>query len=129
MIGVDTNVLVRFLVRDDEKQADHARQLFSQGSVFIPKTVMLETEWVLRFTYGLSREIVADALEKVTRMQGITVEDTGAVGQAISWHGSGLNFADALHLASSGDVDEFKTFDRDLQRKAADAGSIPVSEP
>ncbi|MCP5410517.1 MAG: PIN domain-containing protein, partial [Chromatiaceae bacterium] len=51
MIGVDTNVLVRLLTRDDEAQFRKALKLFQQEEIFIPKTVFLETEWVLRYAY------------------------------------------------------------------------------
>ena len=63
MRAVDTNVLVRFLTRDDQQQAARARKVMEQG-VFIPKTVLLETEWVLRYTYEFDRTAVAEALEK-----------------------------------------------------------------
>jgi len=57
MIAVDTNVLVRFLVRDDRKQAARAAALLRSSSVWISKNVLLETEWVLRSLYGFSPEV------------------------------------------------------------------------
>ena len=52
MIAVDTNVLVRLLTGDDLKQAAAARSLFAAGPIWIAKTVLLETAWVLRSLYG-----------------------------------------------------------------------------
>jgi len=52
MIAVDTNVLVRFLVRDDAKQAARAAALIQANEIWVCKTVLLETEWVLRSLYG-----------------------------------------------------------------------------
>jgi predicted nucleic-acid-binding protein len=49
--AVDTNVIVRLLTRDDEAQFQKARKIFSSHDVFIPNTVLMETEWVLRFAY------------------------------------------------------------------------------
>ncbi len=54
MRAVDTNVLVRFFVADDPGQFRRARKVMEAGAVFIPKTVLLETEWVLRHAYGFT---------------------------------------------------------------------------
>lgn len=129
MTSVDTNVVVRFLVRDDERQAQRARRLFAAGSVFVPKTVLLETEWVLRFSYELPRAVVADGLERICRMAGVTVEDISSVSQAIAWHRQGMDFADALHIASGRAVTAFCSFDRDLQKRAKALGSVEVVTP
>lgn len=51
MTALDTNVVVRFLVNDDDQQAQRARALIAAGNVHIPPTVLLETEWVLRSAY------------------------------------------------------------------------------
>lgn len=51
MIAFDTCILVRFLADDDKEQADSAEVLLADNTVFLPKTVLLETEWVLRSRY------------------------------------------------------------------------------
>jgi predicted nucleic acid-binding protein len=56
MIAVDINVLVRFLVRDDAMQATRAAALTRADEIWVSKTVLLETEWVLRSLYGFSPE-------------------------------------------------------------------------
>ena len=56
MIAVDSNVLVRFLVLDDAKQAARAAALIRANEIWVSKTVLLETEWVLRSLYGFSPE-------------------------------------------------------------------------
>ena len=126
MIAVDTNVLVRFLVKDDEKQAQRARQVLEQEAVFLPKTVLLETERVLRYTYGFDRVAVAEALGKFCGLPQVVVEDTSTVRQALTWHQAGFDFADALHLAASRQVETFYSFDQALVRKAKRAQIIPV---
>lgn len=69
MIALDTNVLVRYLVRDDEAQAATARSLMSSLTAdqpgFVCREVILELVWVLERAYGLSREDIADALEQL----------------------------------------------------------------
>lgn len=118
MIAVDTNVLIRFLVKDDEKQAQRARRLVEEEHIFVPKTVLLETEWVLRYTYEFGREAVAEALGKVCGLPEVTIEDTPAVRQALAWHQEGFDFADALHLATSRQAERFYSFDQELVRRA-----------
>ncbi len=63
MIAVDTNVLVRLIVRDDDVQARRAPALFEQNEIYVCKTVLLETEWVLRFSYKLDGATILDALK------------------------------------------------------------------
>ena len=55
MLAVDTNVLVRFLARDDTGQTARADHLLRVNRIWIPKTVLLETEWVLRNSYAFDR--------------------------------------------------------------------------
>ena len=118
MIAVDTNVLVRFLVRDDAKQAARAAALIQANEIWVCKTVLLETEWVLRSLYGFSPENLAGALRSLAGLPRVFLEDEVAVARALDWYKEGLDFADALHLASAGSAKEFATFDRKLARQA-----------
>lgn len=54
MIAIDTNIVVRFLTQDDPAQFKQAARLFRETELFIAESVLLETEWVLRFAYGFS---------------------------------------------------------------------------
>jgi predicted nucleic-acid-binding protein len=121
MIAIDTNVLVRLLANDDPVQSPKAAQLFASEDVFVPKTVLLETEWVLRFSYGLPRAAIAAAFGKLLSAASVTVEDAEAVQAAAAAMTAGMDFADALHLSSSTKADTFLTFDRKLARSAARA--------
>ena len=129
MRAIDTNVLVRFLVKDDVGQALKARKIMESGPIWIPKTVLLETEWVLRYTYEFERAAVNQALEKVCGLSQVTVENTSSVTQALALHADGFDFADALHLASSQNAQSFFSFDRSLRQKAKQAHTIPVEQP
>ncbi|RMG85916.1 MAG: type II toxin-antitoxin system VapC family toxin [Candidatus Dadabacteria bacterium] len=123
MIAVDTNVLVRYVTNDDPVQAARAFELLKHArDVFVPKTVVLETEWVLRAVYGLPRENVRNALLHVLGLPNVVVEDAERVAEAIDLYDGGMDLADALHLSSSSDADEFFTFDRRFERLARGLG-------
>ena len=125
MRAVDTNVLVRLLVDDDAAQADVARQAMALEPVFVPKTVVLELTWVLRSAYGMAPAAIAAGVEGLLSAEGISVEDATAVRRAVAWFREGLDFADALHLASSGHVDSLVTFDVAMRRRASAIGTDP----
>jgi predicted nucleic-acid-binding protein len=123
--AVDTNVVVRLIVNDDPAQAAAAHRAMSAQPVFMPKTVVVELEWVLRSVYQRSPETIAAAIESLLATTDITIEDPAAVGRAVAWFKRGLDFADALHLASSAHADGFLTFDIDLRRRASMVGAKP----
>ena len=116
--AVDTTVLVRLLTADDEAQTRRAAALFKKEDIFIPKTVLLETEWVLRRLYGLKRDTVLNALRKVSGLSNVSIENPLQVTRALQWCENGMDFADALHLASCHAVEKFATFDVQLKKSA-----------
>jgi len=128
MTGADTNVIVRFLTRDDEDQFNKALALIKREPVFIPDTVWLETEWVLRYAYGFDRSAVSKAFRDLLGLPQIRVSDQNRILLAIEWHGAGLDFADALHLAGSQEADAFATFDQAFVRGAPALGRCRVVE-
>jgi predicted nucleic-acid-binding protein len=128
MIAVDTNVLVRVLTRDDPAQAEIAAALLRSDAAWIPKTVLLETEWVLRYTYNLDRTTILEAFLKLLGVRRMEIEDRTAVFQALSWYRQGLDLADALHLASSGSAERFATFDRKLSLSSRQCRGAPPVE-
>ena len=118
MHAVDTNVLVRLLTGDDVAQAKRAATVFKTETTFIPKTVLLETEWVLRRLYRLKREAVVSAFRKLSGLANVEIEQPLVVTQALQWCEEGMDFADALHLASSHKSEKFATFDAQLKKTA-----------
>jgi predicted nucleic-acid-binding protein len=118
MIAVDTNIVVRFLVRDDETQATLAASLIHTNEIWVAKTVLLETEWVLRRLYGFTPENVDGGFRTLAGMSTVFLEDEAAVAKALDWFAQGLDFADALHLASAGSAKRFATFDQKLVKRA-----------
>lgn len=118
MLAADTNVVVRYLTRDDAAQTARADRLFHTQAILLLKTVLLETEWVLRYRYGFERQAIVVALRALAGLPNVCLEDTPVVGQALEWFAAGMDFADALHLASAGGADGFATFDRALAAQA-----------
>lgn len=131
MIAVDTNVVVRFLVTgDDPPQSARAAAAFQTDKVFLARTVVLETAWVLRRTFGFDRVQIADALRLLSGLPNVEVEDAAGLVCVLDWMRAGLDLADALHLAATPGGAEFVSFDRNLARRAAAIpGTPPVREP
>lgn len=119
MRAVDTNILARFYLRDDAAQWRIAASVLSTGDVFVPKTVILELEWVLRYVADQPEDKVIECLAHLIALPGITVEDRDEIDAALSHCRKGIDFADALHLAASGACNELLTFDdRGYARRA-----------
>lgn len=120
MIAVDTNVVVRFLVRDDEKQAAAAYGRLKQAEkdgepLFVPLVVVLETIWVLESAYGRSRVEVLDALEDMRRMPVFEFEKDDVVERILSeGRDCRADLADLLiaHSAQSSGCTAGITFDK-----------------
>ena len=125
MTGLDTNVVIRVLTRDDPIQAAQAAEVLRSGPVGVTKTVLVESEWVLRSAYGFERGAVNDGLRRFVGLENLEVEDRPAVVRALAWHAAGMDFADAVHLASSGDATSFTTFDEALGKAAEDVAATP----
>lgn len=118
MIAIDTNIIVRLLTRDDECQYEKAYRLFNKQHVFIGDTVILETEWVLRFAYEYTPTQIAKAFNGLFGLTNVHINQPLLIAQAIDWHLQGMDFADALHLASSQQLKKFYTFDKKFQASA-----------
>jgi len=111
-VALDTNLLVRLLVNDDPLQAQQAAALIDASSAcFVPITVALELEWVLRGAYKLPRDAVIAGLLAICHLH---LEQEDLVRRALDWHRQGLDFADALHLARSEGCGALISFDRQL---------------
>ena len=129
MLVVDTNVVVRYLTNDDTAQAARARRLLAQNDVFVPLTVLLETEWVLRGVFGFAAADVANALRSFAGLPRVSIESPNVAATALEWAQHGLDFADALHLAAAQGHDGFVSFDKALARAARRLGAPSVREP
>ncbi|WP_426993961.1 type II toxin-antitoxin system VapC family toxin [Methylomonas sp. CM2] len=124
MIAFDTNLLVRALVDDHPEQVAVVRQLIASNSIFISRTVLLETEWVLRARYKKTRDQLSAFFSALLEVDNTVVEDAEAVSHALEWYAQGADFADALHLAACGKA-VMHTFDREFCKSAREAGITP----
>lgn len=132
MIAVDTNVLARFYC-DDPDDPEAARQrpiarrvMIDSPAIFVPLTVILEFEWVMRGFYEVEAKSICIAIEHLLGMPHVTVERWEAVKDALDLHGKGLDFADALHWACSRSCERLVSFDdRRFVRRARRLGVVP----
>lgn len=132
MIGVDTNILARFYCDDpDDPEAKRQRPLarrlmIGSPAIFVPLTVILEFEWVMRGFYEAQPETFCRAMEHLVGMPHVTVERWEAVKDALDLHRRGLEFSDALHWACSTSCERFVSFDdRKFVRRARRLGLAP----
>ena len=123
MIGLDTNVLIRYLVRDDPEQAEVARELLDDLTVdypgFICREVIVEVVWVLQRSYDFTRRQIADVLLELLATDNLVFEDARDVTNAAESYGAGgADFADRMifEAALRNDAMPVYTFDRKFSR-------------
>jgi predicted nucleic-acid-binding protein len=126
VIALDTNVLARLVTKDDPQQARAAAALIDEGEAcFVPLTVALELEWVLRGVYELAPGKIAESFNALLGVRNLHFEREAAVLEAVRLLADGFDFADVLHHAATGNCASFKTFDRKLLARAERAGLTP----
>ena len=125
MNAFHSNLLVRVATNDDFAQVAAVRQLIDLHVVFISRTVLLETEWVLRASYRQSKEAIHGFMRALLQTENTVIEDHERVEQALSWYYLGADFADALHLAACGTA-PLHTFDRGFCKAAREQGIAPA---
>lgn len=126
MASLDTNVLVRLLVKDDQRQLAQVRSVIREASqrgemFYVPITVVLELEWVLRSRYGMKRLTILSALVALLETRELRFQFEPAIERAIEHFRRGAaDFADCIHLGLSGADGELPlvTFDRKASRMA-----------
>jgi predicted nucleic-acid-binding protein len=119
MRAVDTNVLVRLVVRDDEKQV-RAAEAFIVGGAWVSHLVLAETTWVLDAVYERTAEQIAAAIDMLLNHEHLTMQDADVVTAAIENFRKrpGLGFSDCLVLEIARKAGHLPlgTFDRDLAK-------------
>jgi len=120
LAAVDTNVLVRYVVQDDAAQGAAAARLIGRSvqagtPLFVPVTVLLELEWVLRSAFGFAKAEVVRGLSRLLGSFELGFESEGAVEAALAmYERSSAAFADCLHaaLAQRANQQPLWTFDK-----------------
>ncbi|MGL5837667.1 MAG: type II toxin-antitoxin system VapC family toxin [Sphingorhabdus sp.] len=125
MRAVDTNILARFLLDDDEAQTAAARVLLKKG-VFIANSVLLETVWLLQSRYNQRPVDIAHALQTILLMPEMQVTKPALLNWALSRYANGADFADMLHLVESEGHDALVTFDKKMAKQAGNNPPLPV---
>jgi predicted nucleic-acid-binding protein len=126
VIGVDTNVLVRYLTQDDARQARAVNAFFSNAAergetLHIADVVMCELVWVLRAAYGYDKGTIADAIEKMLNTALFAFDDRDLLRAALTDYRNGSgDFADYLigHRNASVGCEHTVTFDKPLRTSA-----------
>lgn len=121
MRAVDTNVLVRLVTRDDDKQVKAAELFISKGA-WVSQLVLAEATWVLASVYELGRAEMMTALAMLLRHRDLTIQDSDTVTAALDQYRSRptLAFSDCLilEIARKAGHLPFGTFDRNLGKIA-----------
>lgn len=120
MVGLDTNVVVRYLAQDDVRQSAAATRLFEEvltpeAPGFVSCIVLCELAWVLAECYDADRARIRQALDGLLVAKQIVVEAPDVVRRALrAWADGAADFADALigHLAAENGASVTLTFDR-----------------
>ena len=130
MPALDTNVLVRYIVQDDSAQWTAARRLVrkcvsEQSTLFVPVTVTLELEWVLRSSFGYGKVETIRVLSELFSAAELSFESEQALEVALElYRSTSADFADCLHIALAAQAGELPlwTFDK----AAAKAGGASL---
>jgi len=102
MVGLDTNVLVRFLLRDDQKQAEQAQKAIEDAladgePVVVSLLTMLESEWVLRSCAAIGKKTVISAFRKLLESRDLRIEQEEVLEEALyHYENNTVDFADCL---------------------------------
>lgn len=125
MIGLDTNVLVRYVMQDDPRQSPRANRLIESLSAdrpgFVPLVALVELVWVLSGSYGLARAQVAAVLGTLLRSKELVLDRADVVAQALKrFSEDNADLADALieRLAAAAGCPATLTFDAGAVRAA-----------
>ena len=129
MIAIDTNIIIRLLTKDDKQQYDQSYKLLRNEEVFITDTVILETEWVLRFAYEYPPLEVCNAFRRLFGLKNVRLTNAQLISQVIDWHENGLDFADAFHLANTQKMEALKTFDEKFIKRSKGLAVCVVEKP
>jgi predicted nucleic-acid-binding protein len=119
MPAVDSNVLVRLIVRDDPKQVRSAEAYVREGA-WVPLLALAETSWVLASAYNLSPGLIASGLEMLLEHKQLILQDRGSVAAALASFRAHpkLGFSDCLmvEIARAGGHAPLGTFDKELAK-------------
>ena len=125
MISVDTNIIVTFLTGRDDPSKDKILSIMRHNLILVTATALLESAWVLRAVYHVSRDEIEQAFRRLQVMPNVSFYPSDAVTKALIWVQGGLDLPDALHVSLSSDADAFVTSDAAFIKRSSALGVIP----
>ncbi|MXW00824.1 MAG: type II toxin-antitoxin system VapC family toxin [Holophagales bacterium] len=132
MIALDTNVLLRFFLRDDEEQGEAAEKLLLQLTLdepgFVSREVLVELVWALEYTFRFGRERIASILDQLVHVAAVEIESARDVVEATGgYRRGGADFADRMIAAAARRAGAVPLYT--FERKAARLPGVTLVEP
>ncbi len=125
MIALDTNVLARFLLNDDEKQYRTAVSLLQKKQEYTaPPSVLLELVWVLQVN-DCTRDEIVTRLRALFGLPNFKPMSFESMAHAIRWYAADMDFGGVMHLTLCTKTDGFATFDKALGKQARKSAAFP----
>ncbi len=128
MISIDTNILLRFLMKDDPVLSPQPLEIIAANDCFVSHAALTEVVYTLESYYRSSRADIGHALDALFSLHHLTVEDRAVTERAVAWYKSGMDLGDAMIAASSHGAEHVATFDRDFARLARKLRTTPPVE-
>ncbi len=128
MISLDTNILLRYLLKDHPGLSPRALTIVADNACFISRAALTEVVYTLESYYRAPRADVCRALDVLLGLDRVTIEDRAVTERAVGWYRSGMDFGDALIAASSHASARVATFDREFARLGRKVRAIPPIE-
>ncbi len=126
MKAVDTNILIRWITRDDPVQAPVADRVMAQPN-YVSLTVLLEVAWTLGGEpFRLGRQSIAAALGLILATRTVTMQQEDGVAWAIERFAAGADIADMLHIVAGRATDAFVTFEKRMATLAGPDSPVPI---
>lgn len=128
MIGIDTSIVLRYLLKDDPALSPRALQIIATNDCFVTRAALTEVVYTLESYYRSPRADIGRALDALLSLQRVSIEDRAVSERAVSWYKEGMDFGDAMIAASSHGSARVVTFDRDFARLARKLRTAPAVE-
>lgn len=128
MIGIDTSIVLRYLLKDDPTLSPRALDIIAANDCFVSRAALTEVVYALESYYRSSRADICRALDALLSLQRVAIEDRAVTERALTWYQAGMDFGDAMIAAASHAAARVATFDRDFARLARKLRTAPPVE-
>ena len=125
MIALDTNVLVRWIARDDPVQSAHADEIL-QEPFFVSPSVLTELGWVLQTRIGMDRAKIAFSVSKLMSLPTANLPFAANLRWAVERYATQGDWGDLIHIATSTEAEAFGSFEKQLVKQAGPNAPVPI---